>query len=187
MNELLDIHELVQENKRQESSRLTVFEETLKRCHSLIKRYNKDRIRDMTYRIPAWIHGMPKYDMDILRDYLVHHLRDNGLKVDVLSRDQLYVSWKETDIDLAKYMHRKTIIDNRRSSLYNIDQCPTSVGPPMGRKGKIDELSRQRMDMMKFRQNKQREMQQEREARLRLQETSRVPVDCNYMEFMNRY
>lgn len=175
MDQLLDIDGLVQENKRQESNRLGIFESVLVKCHSLIKRYNKNRIRDMEYTIPTFILGKPKFNMDILRNYLVHHLRDNGLKVEVLSPCLLYISWKEEDIDLSKYMHRKVLIDNRHSSLYMID----SVSQPM---------DHDRMNMLKFRQDKQRQLIAERQQRFELQKNNMPPVpDMSYGDYLKRF
>ena len=54
MNQLLDIDELISENKRQENNRLDLFESILTQCHALIKRNNKERIRDMHYKVPAF-------------------------------------------------------------------------------------------------------------------------------------
>ena len=179
MNQILDIGELVQENKRQENNRMSVFEEVLRNCHSLIKRYNKQRIREIHYSIPPMILGKPKYDLHVLRNYLVHHLRDNGLRVDQLSDTVLYISWKETDIDLAKYLHRKTIIDNREGNVYDINSCPTNVRPAGALKDQLD--------MLKFRQERQRKLAQEREERFQYQKARYPEASGNFEEYMRRY
>jgi len=174
MDQLLDIDELVADNKKQESNRLGVFESILAQCHGLIKRNNKDRIREMYYNIPAFVFGKPKYDIDVLRNYLVHHLRDNGLRVDIVDRYHLYISWKETDIDLSKYLHRKTLIHNRHSSLYMV---PSSAPP----------ISKDRIEMMKFRQERQRQLQEERQQRFELQK-SRIPLpEMDFSSFIKKY
>ena len=128
MNQLLDIDELISENKKQESNRLDLFKTVLTQCHGLIKRHNKERIREMYYKIPAFIYGKPKYDMDVLRNYLVYHLEDNGLMVKIIDRYHLYVSWKESDIDLDKYMNRKSNIRNRYNNVYDNGLGPLSGG-----------------------------------------------------------
>jgi hypothetical protein len=184
MNELLDIGELVQENKRQESTKLSVFEEVLKRCHVLIKKYNKERIREMNYTIPHMILGKPKFDMSVLRNYLIYHLRDNGLKVEVLDNDDpdcnvLYISWKETDIDLSKYLNRKTVINNRGTSIYNIEQ-------PSLRLGKEQSSSKQ-LDMLKFRQEKQKEILREREERFSLHKARMPQPEGSYQDYIKRF
>jgi hypothetical protein len=165
MNQLLNIDEIIGENKRQENDKLHIFESVLEQCHKLIQRHNKDRIRDMTYTVPAFIFGKPKYNVDILRNYLIWHLQDNGLYVEIIDRYHLYISWKETDINLEKYMNRKTQIENQHKSLYMIDQGPSYSGVTVGGE------DRSRFEMMKYRQDRQREIQEERQKRFDIQKS----------------
>lgn len=177
MNQLLDVGELVAENKRQESNRLDLFESILIGCHDLIKRHNKQRIREMYYNIPPWVYGKPKYDINILRRYLVHHLRDNGLKVEESEMDPycLYVSWKETDIDLSKFVKRKSQINSRQENLYMID----NVSPP---------INAQQMKMLQFRQDKQKQLQQERKQRYEMQKNRMPPMpDMNFQSYVKKF
>lgn len=167
MDQLLDIEELIGENKRQESNRLGVFEGILAQCHKLIHKNNKERIREMTYTIPAFVFGKPKYNVDVLRNYLVYHMRDNGLRVDILDRHHIYISWKETDIDLEKYMNRKTLIENRHSSLYMLDRGPGAEGGDItgGVRRAPNRDTRNRFEMLKYRQERQKQLQNERQSR----------------------
>ena len=179
MDQLLDIDDLIGENKRQENNRLSVFEGILSQCHKLIQKGNKERIREMTYTIPGFVFGKPKYNVDVLRNYLVYHLRDNGLRVDVLDRYHIYISWKETDINLERYMNRKTLIDNRHSSIYMLERGPRA-GPDLGSLGEgmlpaSNNDTRNRFQMLKFRQERQKEIQQERQQRYDLQK-QRLPM-----------
>jgi hypothetical protein len=152
MNELLDIGELVQENKRQEGWKLDIFEDVLKRVHERIKSYNKVRIREMRYKIPHMLLGKPLYDVDILQNYLVHHLRDNGLLVRVLDRTLLYISWREEDINLERYINRKTIVQNRGSTVYNVPGPELRMAPHL--EGEAQ--------MLRARQSQQRALREER-------------------------
>jgi len=171
MDQLLDIDDLIGENKRQENNRLGVFEGILSQCHKLIQKNNKERIREMTYTIPGFVFGKPKYNVDVLRNYLVHHLRDNGLRVDVLDRYHVYISWKETDINLERYMNRKTLIENRHSGIYMLERGPSADGGPIPGGGN----ARNRFQMLKFRQDRQKEIQQERQQRYNMQK-QRLPM-----------
>jgi hypothetical protein len=175
MNQILDVDELVSENKRQEGNRLNVFETILVRCHDLIKRHNKDRIREMKYTITPFVYGKPRYDVDVLRQYLIHHLKDNGLKVVELDRYHLYISWKETDINLSKYCQRKTLIDNRNNDMYMVEGISKPINPD-------------RLRMMQFRQEKQKELQEERKKRFDFQKTRMPPLpQLDYQGYVKRY
>jgi len=169
MDKLLDIDALIGENKRQENNRLTLFEEILVQCHTLIRKNNRERIRDMYYTIPGFVFGKPKYNVDILRNYLVWHLKDNGLRVDVLDRYHLYISWKEVDIDLEKYMNRRTLIENRQNNIYMIDLGDSIMKPT------INDSTGDRFEMLKYRQERQKQIQSERQQRFELQK-SRLPM-----------
>jgi hypothetical protein len=176
MNQILDVETLVQENKRQENNRLSLFESILVQCHNLITRHNKNRIREMEYTLPSFVLGKPKFNIDVLRNYLVHHLQDNGLKVEMLSPHHIYISWREEDINLSKYMHRKTLIDNRNSSLYQVND----VAHPL--------MDRSRLEMLKFRQEKQRQLQEERQERFLYQKDKMPPMpDMQYKDYLKRF
>ena len=188
MNQLLDIDELISENKRQENNRLNLFESILTQCHALIKRNNKERIRDMHYKVPAFIYGKPKFDIDVLRNYLVHHLKDNGLRVDIIDRYHLYISWKETDIDINKYMRRKVDIQRRNNDLYMVDNGTGPLGNFSQSFNHLKNLPHKptmsRFEQMKFRQDKQRQVQKEREQRFKLQ---KKPNNIDFEEYIKRY
>lgn len=175
MNQLLDIDELVSETKRQESNRLDLFESVLIQCHDLIKRHHKDRIREMHYKIPLWMYGKPRYDVDVLRRYIVGHLRDNGLRVDIIDPVTIYISWKETDIDLARYVKRKARINNNTNDLYMADIVSKPIDP-------------KRLKLMKFRQEKQKQLKEERQHRFELQK-ARMPAlpQISYQDYINKY
>jgi hypothetical protein len=173
MEQLLDIDDLITENKRQENNRLSLFESMLTQCHKLIKKNNKERIREMNYTIPGFVFGTPKYNVDVLRNYIVWHLKDNGLRVDMLDRYHIYISWKETDIDLEKYMNRRTLIENSHSSIYMLERGPNDglagVQPAINRE------KRSRFEMMKYRQERQKQIQGERQHRFS-QQRERLPL-----------
>ena len=183
MDQLLDIDTIINENKRQEGNRLGVFESILAQIHALIKRNNKERIREMNYKIPVFIYGKPKYNVDVLRNYLVHHLMDNGLKVVIIDRYHIYISWKETDINLTKYMHRKTLIQNRQSSLYMVDD--ENGGGLNG--SDLNRAKRDRFEMMKFRQERQKQLQDDRKDRFEFQKVRAPLPDMDFKNFVNKY
>ena len=197
MDQLLDIDELISENKRQENNRLSLFESILIQCHALIKRNNKDRIREMTYKIPAFIYGKPKFDIDVLRNYLIHHLRDNGLRVDIIDRYHIYVSWKETDIDLSRYMQRKTVIKRRNDSSRMLDNGTGPLFSPSDRFELMKFRQNQqrllhnrkqpsRFEMLQMRQKKQQQMKQERSDRFKLQQKQFLPME-NFEDYIKKY
>lgn len=171
MEQLLDIHELVQNNKKRETIQLSIFAEILKSCHNSIRNHNrehKDR-KEITYEIPQYLFGKPRFDAEVLRNYLIHHLQDNGLKVILTAPWTLYISWRDTDIDIDKYMARKNRIDGTLHELApNLGLAPLKKDPFV--------------DAFKMRQERQKELQQQRDERL--SRPSRVPVTMSYEQFL---
>ena len=186
MDKILDIRELVKEDKRQEDVRLKIFSEILTGCHQLIRRYNAPpyRKKELVYQIPQFIYGKPRYDIDVLRNYLVYHLSDNGLKVVSLKEYQLYISWKETDINLAKFIKRRQTVRQQKPELeVNKDCARADIDEPETYLGRPDPRNSDSfINMLRFRQARQREIQDERQARFRKQN---MPKD--FQEYISRY
>lgn len=158
MDTFLDIQALVDERRKHENGRLTIFKSVLQQCYNIIKRYNKDKIYEMDYKIPIFIMGAPKYDFDTMKNYLMHHLIDNGLKVILLADNcTIYISWRETDINLEKYLKKKKVVEKdlfMKSDGFPVDDRETATVSP---------------STMIFRQNKQLQLQKDRENRFNYQ------------------
>jgi hypothetical protein len=170
MDTFLDLQALVDERRKQENGRLKTFNTVLQQCFSQIKRYNKEKIYDMDFKIPLFIIGVPLYDVDAMRNYLLHHLTENGLKVIMLKDNlTLYISWKETDINIEKYMNKKN-----RIAMFNNDGMPTAT----------ETMATVSPSTMLYRQAKQQQIQTEREERLAMQ---RVRFPAPPPQRSNRY
>ena len=159
MDTFLDLQSLVEERRKHENARLTVFKSILQQCFNIIKRYNKERIYEMDYKIPLFIVGSPKYDIDILKNYLIHHLVENGLKVIVLADGYtIYISWRETDINLEKYMKKKKYVEEH---LLDVDGFPVST----------ERTNTVSPSTMQYRIAKQKQLQEERQSRFSQQQS----------------
>jgi len=151
---LMDLSDLVRENKKHEQSQLDLFKEVLKKSHGLIKRKNKDGFRQTTYEIPTIMWGKPKYDIVALRNYMMHHLHENGFYVDLLPNGRsIYICWDERYLDLDKFYRHKTQVEREYKQKMVAGCYPEGVN----------------QDTMNFRQQKQREIQQQRDQRFKLQ------------------
>jgi hypothetical protein len=144
----INLEDLVKVNRKKEQNMLNLFKEILHKCHELIKNKNSIGYKHLIYDIPLLIFGKPKYDIIVLRNYLVHHLSNNGFYVEILGNGRsIYVNWDEKYIDLEKFYQTKKIYDDCNSRLLN-----GTAGP--------DNIDRRTMI---FRQQQQRK--QEREQR----------------------
>jgi hypothetical protein len=157
MDTFLDLQSLVDEKRKQDNGRLDTFKKILQQCFAQIKRYNKDKIYEMDFKIPRFQLSVPRYDIETLKNYLVHHLTDNGLKVIILADGYtLYISWKETDINLEQYLKKKQTL---ATSIFNLDGTPITTE---------DTATVSPMTMF-YRQAKQQQMMTDRENRFSMQ------------------
>ena len=159
MDTFLDLQSLVDERRKQDNARLVTFNKILQQCFSQIKRYNKDKIYELDFKIPLFLLGFPRYDVEALKNYLVHHLTDNGLKVIILADGYtLYISWKETDINLVQYLKKKQSL---ATSIFNVDGTPITT----------EDTATVSPTTMLYRQAKQQQILEERENRFAMQRT----------------
>lgn len=175
MNKLLNLEELLYNGKQRERNKLDIFESVLTQCHDTIKRYNKeDCARECTFKVPTYIFGKPVYDVDVLVNYLIHHLTDNGLYVQYLPDiGKLYISWKNEDIDENQYLKRKSLIESRTKKIYGGDNSIRMVDNSV-------------VNEDKYNQARQLKRQREREFRLNLQK-DRIPVTSNFKDFLKTF
>lgn len=114
MNRVLDLRRLVDDNKSGERLKLKTFAGVLDNCFDQIERYSREyRATNTRFSVPFYINGVPPYNYQVLVNYLVYHLRDNGVLAYFDQRNnQIYISWAEGDIDLDKYDQRQQRLAN---------------------------------------------------------------------------
>jgi hypothetical protein len=150
MSLILDLTQLVSGSKHIERQTLTVFEGVLKSCHELIKRYNKEQIKHIYYDVPSYVFGKPMYDCEVLMNYLIHHLTDNGLFVRRTDKaKELLISWDDKYINIDRFYQRQ--------QQFKKDQNNIMMGMAAKPLSNIEAL--------RLRQERQRQISLEREAR----------------------
>ena len=173
----LDIEELVSQNKEQENIRLNIFNGVLQQIHSLIRRKNKQRIRCMNFKLPLIIAGKPAYDINVMRNYVLHHLEDNGFLVKLHSDNlTVFISWDEADINFEKFKRKKQQLSQEFKDVY----LQENGG------GGNDNFERVGMQMMQERHRIQKQIKEERNKRLNKDSRfGNIPI--SYEEFLQKY
>ncbi len=118
MDKLLDLNEIIYDSKSRERGKLKLFEDILSKCHSQIKRYSREhKARECKFPVPFMVPGHPPYDAQVLINYLVYHVSDNGLYAKYIqSENKIYISWKDEDINIEKYQKRQFRIKRSKAS-----------------------------------------------------------------------
>ena len=190
MNKLLDLENVIGQHRQRENSKLKVFEMILDHCHSQIQRYNKElHLRECYFTVPIYMLGYPPYEYRVLLNYLIYHLTDNGLFITFSHPNQLYISWKDEDIDVDKYEARRDRIKNTPPWLSSINSSnnrnsinrSSSIINSSSNSSGSRLLDTAPINMDKYKQAKRLQREREREFRLHLQKD--VPQK-SFQEFL---
>jgi len=100
----LNIHKLYESSRRKELKKFETFDKILQRCHNKITLYADNRKTECIYEVPEFIIGVPLYDINELREYLVSSLNKNGFILKQIPPNWIYISW---DIKNKKKMKVK--------------------------------------------------------------------------------
>jgi hypothetical protein len=89
----LNIHKLYESSRRKELSKFETFDKILKRCHNKITLYADNRKTECIYEVPEFIIGVPLYDINELKEYIISSLNKNGFILKQLPPNWIYISW----------------------------------------------------------------------------------------------
>lgn len=113
-----------------------IFKLLLARCHKHIKRINREtESRECKYQVPYFLAGYPAYKLQDAKDYLVTHLRENGLRAEHLPGQYIYVSWAPTERNYQVYQSK---VDKmaERTNVYKVGVSPLAEPPRARSKSK---------------------------------------------------
>ena len=100
----LNIHQLYESSRRKELKKFETFDKILQRCHNKIKLYAQNRKTECIYEVPSFILGVPLFDIEELKEYLMSSLNKNGFILKQIPPNWIYISW---DIKNKKKMKVK--------------------------------------------------------------------------------
>lgn len=92
----LNMDELFQKKQTQDLNVLNNYNKILIRVHNKIKYVSKQLINDQCcwYIVPEVMLGIPKYDHRDCTVFIIEKLRENGLVVNYIHPNLLFISWK---------------------------------------------------------------------------------------------
>ena len=90
----LNINELYSKINEKNMKRFEIFDDILKKIHTRIK-YNANLEKPFcVYHIPEFIIGVPLYNINDLRNYLMNSLKKNGFKLLYVEPNWLFITWE---------------------------------------------------------------------------------------------
>lgn len=103
-NLFINLDDLYSPHIHRDKNKYKFYEEILDRVVKKIKKTNIDmRQLECQYTIPKFVFGGPIYDYEELKKYIIFKLKSNGLRVDPLNYETIYISWKPEDINRKRY------------------------------------------------------------------------------------
>ena len=90
----LNIHQLYETIDEKNMKRLRKFDDILKQIHTRIKYYAGLERTYCFFQIPEFIIGVPLYNIDDLKKYLIQSLTKDGFKYMYIDPNWLFISWE---------------------------------------------------------------------------------------------
>lgn len=125
----LNINSLYETMYERNLKRYQKFDDILKRLHNRIRYHAKNEKTYCFFQIPEFIIGIPLYNVDDLKEYLIKSLQKDGFQYMYIEPNWLFVSWelkKSKKIPSPKPKNKKNqsdykLIDEYKpnGSLYN--------------------------------------------------------------------
>jgi hypothetical protein len=115
--EFLDIYSLTQERDKKIQNRLNLFDEILKKCHKKIKQAADSMNAKCVFVIPEYVIGMPLYNSEMCKVFLVNTLREEKFDVKFFFPNILFISWEKVlppkqQLMLPPQLHQPQISSN---------------------------------------------------------------------------
>ena len=91
----LNMKELYSTINEKTLKRMEIYDDVLKKCHLRIK-YNSTLERTYCfYQIPEFIIGVPLYDVNEMKIYVMNSLKNNGFELLYIDPNWLFITWHD--------------------------------------------------------------------------------------------
>jgi hypothetical protein len=119
----LNINELYGTIHEKNIKRLEHFDNILKKIHSRIRCCAQKEETYCFFQIPEFIFGVPLYNINDLRKYLINSLEKNGFKMLYVDPNWLFISWevKQPTIEDSKRKKKSEEKKNKSNEFKTID------------------------------------------------------------------
>ena len=119
----LNINDLYGTIHEKNIKRLEHFDNILKKIHSRIRCCAQKEETYCFFQIPEFIFGVPLYNINDLRKYLIDSLEKNGFKMLYVDPNWLFISWevKQPTIEDSKRKKKSEEKKNKSNEFKTID------------------------------------------------------------------
>ena len=90
----LNINDLYKTSHEKNIKRLEKFDGILQQVHKRIVNTSKSEKTYCFFHIPEFIIGVPLYNIDDLKNYIINSLKKNGFKIMYIEPNWVFISWE---------------------------------------------------------------------------------------------
>lgn len=143
MADFLDLEEMYDVHKKKDKTKLQIYGEIYLKCLEKMRQSNTVLGKlECNFTVPSFIWGIPIYDYEDLKQYILFKLHRNGLvKSCLVDNTTIYISWKPEDIDKKLYQQAKkdaitetTDLGSNVKTISNSIPRPRTTGPATAKK-----------------------------------------------------
>jgi len=109
----LNINNLYETSYQKNIQRLENFDNILKKIHNRIKYNAKLEKTHCFYQIPEFIFGVPLYNIDDLKQYIVNSLKKDGFNLIYIDPNWLFITWEINKPEIKKINQMRKISKNK--------------------------------------------------------------------------
>ena len=131
MSSQLDMNSLFETTNHKTLRRLETYDKVLQQCHIRIKYYSTFEKTTCFFGIPEFVIGVPLFDVQELRKYIMNSLEKNGFKLMYLHPNWLMIDWTEKNKSLNK-LQKKTELSQTTAKQIKSNYKPIEGYKPTG-------------------------------------------------------
>ena len=122
----ISLNTLYEMKNKKDKRKNFIFDEIIEKCHNKIRCSSKTNPYDQWcyFVIPKFVLGIPMYNFDQCKHYIITSLTENGLAVNYIDPNLLYISW---DTEHLHSKHIPTIQNDQQQQQFLPPQVSSSL------------------------------------------------------------
>ena len=114
----ININSLYNDINKKKYEKYRVYDRILQKCHNKIKTYAQNLKLECIYNIPDYIFGLPLFNKNLAKTYILSRLEENGFIVKDISMTSndciVYICWDLSQSKNKKFKKKEAIKDEYR-------------------------------------------------------------------------
>jgi len=90
---MINIYKLSRERDTKDLIKIKTYKKVLLKCHNHITNQSVKGKGETHYNVPQFVYGLPLYDYEMCKEYILKRLQRNGFKCIYNSPSVLHISW----------------------------------------------------------------------------------------------